>query len=107
MLTYEEAKKIGVNACIDKLGRDFVLKYRDTSCAGYGKEDDYAFCYVGVDDRMEPEKTGKGLVLDDSPDSKFPYLAMCNVWYENGKIEFLDCVLPDGAEKNICLSDGA
>lgn len=29
MLTFEEAKRVGTIACLDKLGRDFVRKYRD------------------------------------------------------------------------------
>ena len=94
MLTYEAAKKLGINACVEKLGKDFVRLHKDTSCAGYGDADDYAFCYVGVDDRPEPEWNGDEVVLDDNPSSKFPYLASCNVWYADGKIEFLDCVLP-------------
>ena len=35
MLTYESARKIGVEACIDKLGRAFVEKHRDTSSSAY------------------------------------------------------------------------
>ena len=37
MLTYEQAKKIGQEACIDRLGRDFVMKYRDTSCPAFSE----------------------------------------------------------------------
>jgi len=28
MLTFEEAKKIGIRACVDKLGYDFVKKMK-------------------------------------------------------------------------------
>ncbi len=94
MLTYEAEKKLGIDACVEKLGKDFVRLHKDTSCAGYGDADDYAFCYVGVDDRPEPEWDEAEVVLDDNPNSKFPYLASCNVWYDDGKIEFQDCVLP-------------
>ena len=31
MLTYEKAKKIGIDACIDKLGREFVMSHKDTA----------------------------------------------------------------------------
>ena len=48
MLTFEEAKKIGIKACADKLGIDFVRKYEDRSCVAYGDEEDHAFCFVGV-----------------------------------------------------------
>ncbi len=97
MLTYAQAKKIGVNACLDKLGRDFVRRYENTSCAGYGEEDEYAFCYAGVDDRTELPEENTDIILDDGKGTKFPYLASCNVWYEDGRIDFLDCVLPEAS----------
>lgn len=97
MLTYAQAKKIGVNACLDKLGRDFVKRYESTSCAGYGEEEEFAFCYVGVDDRPDPVYDSTDIILDDRNGSKFPYLVSCNVWYEDGRIDFLDCVLPAAA----------
>ena len=42
MLTFEEAKRIGITACVDKLGYDFVKKYEDTACSACGDEGDYA-----------------------------------------------------------------
>lgn len=91
MLTYEAARKIGVDACIDKLGRYFVMRYQDTSSSGFGDRGDHAFCFVGVDDRPEP-------VMKDEPvltsNGHFPYMARCNVRYSDGNIEFLDCILP-------------
>ena len=97
MLTFEEAKKVGIRACIDRLGYDFVKKYQDTSCSAYGDEGDHASCFVGVSIEPDIPWTGGPLILDDSPDAKFPYSASCNVAYEDGKITFLDCFLPDMA----------
>ena len=94
MLTFEEAKKIGTLACLDKLGREFVRKHRDTACSAYGDEDDHAFCFIGVDTEPDSPWTGGPLVLDDSPNQKFPYSASCNVAYSDGKVTFLDCSLP-------------
>ena len=94
MLTFEEAKKTGIKACIDKLGIDFVRKYEDKSCVAYGDEEDHAFCFLGVSiDTIEPW-TGGPLILDDSPEAKYPFSASCNVAYENGKVTFLECALP-------------
>ena len=94
MITYEEARKIGINACIEKLGRSYVEQYRDNSCAGYGQEDEFAFCFVGVDDQpIGQRQPGEGLTLDDSS-AKYQYMATCNVWYEDGRIEFLECNIP-------------
>ena len=101
MLTYSEAKKIGFDACVDKIGRDFVKQYESTSCVGYGDELEYAFCYVGVDDRPDPIDDSDDIILDDSEDSKFPYLVSCKVWYDDGRVEFIDYMLPDRIRKRM------
>ena len=67
MQTFEEAKRIGITACVDKLGYDFVKKYEDTACSAYGDEGDHVSCFVGVSTEPETPWTGGTLVLDDSP----------------------------------------
>lgn len=94
MLSFEEAKKIGTVACIDKLGREFVKKYRDTACSAYGDEEDHAFCFVGIDTEPDTPWDGGPLILDDAPDRRFPFSASCNVEYETGSVTFLECTLP-------------
>ncbi len=91
MFTYEEARRIGIDACIDKLGRDFVTRYRDTSSSAYGDRGDYVYCFVGVNDKPD-DNMSDGLVL--TSDGHFPYVARCTVSYVDGHIEFLECVLP-------------
>lgn len=91
MLTYEDARKIGVDACINKLGRAFVQKYRDSSTSGGGDREDHAYCYVGVDDRPAPVMKDELFLTSDNP---FPYIARCTVRYCDGHVDFLDCVLP-------------
>lgn len=96
MLTTEAARKIGINACIDKLGRDFVQAHRDSSTSAYGESEDGVFCFVGVDDApVFPEFDGT-LVLDSV--SPFPYRVSCNVALEDGSLSFLECILPSGAK---------
>ena len=95
MLTFEDAKRVGTIACLDKLGRDFVRKHRDTACSAYGNNDGYAFCFVGIDDQPDIPWDSGPIVLDDTPTGQFPYRVSCNVAYETGKITFLECVLPD------------
>lgn len=94
MLTFEEAKKIGIRACVDVLGYDFVKKHEQTACSAYGDEGDHAACFVGV--TTEPDTTWAGgpLVLDDSPESRYPYRASCNVAYADGAVTFTECVTP-------------
>lgn len=94
MLTFEEAKKIGIKACVDKLGYDFVKKHEDNACSAYGDEGDHASCFVGVSTEPDQPWTGGPLVLDDSPSAKYPYSASCNVAYADGKVTDLECVLP-------------
>lgn len=91
MITEAAARRIGLNACIDKLGRDFVLAHKDTSTSAYGRNEgeNNVFCFVGVDNRNTPY--GK-LVLDGH--SEFPYRASCNVDLETGTTSFVECVCP-------------
>ena len=95
MLTFEDAKKIGIDACAEKIGRSFIREYADTSSTGYGDAEDHAFCYIGVDNRKRNIHHDEEIVLDDSNDSKWPFIAKCNVWYNDGRIEFFDCKLPE------------
>ena len=91
MITYEKAKQIGVDACIDRLGREFVMKYRDSSSSTYGDRGDHAYCFVGVDNGKTREEYTQ-LILTSN--NKFPFYASCNVRYSDGNVDFLECVLP-------------
>ncbi|MCR4605460.1 MAG: hypothetical protein K5639_05620 [Eubacterium sp.] len=91
MLTYEKAKKIGLDACVDKLGRDFVMKHRKTSSSAYGDRGDHAYCFVGVSDVPDMDMDD-GLVLTSN--HSFPYVARCTVDYIDGEVNFLECSLP-------------
>lgn len=91
MLTFEQAKKIGLDACTDKLGRDFVRSHADATSSAYGEHDNEVYCFVGVS--TSPKKDFDGtLVL--SSDRKPAYRASCNVSLEDGKTTFIECVLP-------------
>lgn len=93
MLTFEDAKRIGLNACIEKLGREFVNKYADSTSSAYGDDGEgNAFCFVGVDNRPQKPYTG---TLTLSRREKFPYRASCKVSMSNGSTVFYDCVLPN------------
>lgn len=93
MLCFETAKKIGLNACIDKIGREFVRKYADSTATAYGEVDGCAFCFVGVDNRPQSAFDGETLTLDSQ--SQFPYRASCNVSMTDGSTRFFDCVVPN------------
>lgn len=93
MLTIDTARKIGINACIDKLGRDFVLLHKDSATSAYGESDDGVFCFVGVDDGYDSQNSDNVLVLDSR--SEFSYRASCNVSLSDGVASFIECVLPN------------
>ena len=90
MLSFDEARKIGINACIERLGREFVSKHRDNASSAFDDRIDHANCFVGVSDQPPPHMTD-GLMLTSN---KFPYMASCDVTYDTGAITFLECVLP-------------
>lgn len=95
MLTIKEAARIGIDACIDKIGREFVEKHRDNGTNAYGKneEGDGVYCYVGIDDKPYVSPYPDHVIVLDSI-THFPYFANCNVRLADGAIEFLECVVP-------------
>ena len=97
MLTCSEAKVIGRNACIQKLGVSFYEKYRASATVAYGdfSDEGVVFCYVGVDDQQMDMAPSEPLILsNEAYKNPIPFFASCNVVLENGEIIFLDCALP-------------
>ena len=100
MLSIEAARKIGINACIDKIGRDFLRKYKDSAVYAYGdgETENSVFCYVGVDDKPWVDVDPDVIVLDST--SQFPYRVSCNVCLDDGAMKFIECVLPAWHERD-------
>ena len=92
MLNVETARRIGINACIDKLGREFVKANKEYATSAYGETDEGVFCFVGVDNIYQSKNTDSLLVLDSN--SEFLYRASCNVNLYDGMFTFVECVLP-------------
>lgn len=92
MLSIEAARKIGINACIDRIGRDFVFVNKDYATSAYGENEDSVFCFVGVDDKHQAKNIEGVLILDSR--SEFPYRASCNVSLLSGATDFIECVSP-------------
>ena len=93
MLDIETAKIIGINACIDKIGREFVFKHKDFATSAFGESEYGIFCFVGIDDETTI-KNKKGLLTLDNT-SKFAYSASCHVNLLDGIPMFAECVVPD------------
>ena len=92
MLSFNEARKIGLNACVDWIGRDFVYAHRDSASSAYGEVEGGVYCFVGVDGAPRPLRDDNVLILDSV--SKFPYRASCTVDQSNGTWTFLERVRP-------------
>ena len=95
MLTVDEAKNIGIKACIEKIGYDFCREHADNATSGYSEEDGVVNCFVGVSD--EPTKQCdisevNKLVLTSG--KKWPYAARCYVSLEDGEIRFCEIRRP-------------
>jgi len=90
MLNIETARKIGINACIDRLGRDFVMARKEFASSAYGQSDDGVYCFVGVDDPHDAKNYDGALTLDSC--SVFPYRASCTVDLTDGAVHSMMCV---------------
>lgn len=88
MLTEIDARKIGIKACMDKIGYDFCIQNQDKAATAYGKDGINMFCFVGIDNN--PNQTLDADTLTLSSIKGFSYSASCNVNMENGDIEYLD-----------------
>ena len=95
MLTVDEAKKMGIRACIDKIGYNFCEKHKENSTSSYGEVDGVMKCFVGVSDQpaqdYDIEKV-EYLILTSG--KKWPYYAHCTVNMANGEIAFGECRIP-------------
>lgn len=86
MLTVEVARKVGINACIDKIGREYVLSHKDCATSAYGECADGVYCFVGVDTEYRSLNSDRVLILDGR--SRFSHSASCNVDLETGAVSF-------------------
>lgn len=77
-------KKIGMEACIEKIGRVFVDEHRDTACFSSGEvEGNALFCFLGIDLHADTRKA----CLTNEND--WDVYASCYV--RNGLVEMSDC----------------
>lgn len=95
LLSVDEAKEKGINACVDKIGRDFCRAHNDNSVSVWGDRDEYVYCFVGVNPEPGPEcDINKVDTLELVDGNNWTYYAICNVFVEDGHIEYRDCNIP-------------
>ena len=87
MLNFDAARKIGIAACIDKLGRDFVMANRGRAAFAVGRNDSDMFCFVGID--PEGRKSDSDLLVLDGG-LPFSHRVSCNVSLVDGEIKFIE-----------------
>ena len=80
-----EYKTIGMNACIEKIGKAFVEAHRESASFSTQETDNELFCFLGIDLHHFDRK----LCLSNEND--WDIYASCFV--RNGIAEFGDCKL--------------
>lgn len=81
MLPYNEVQRIGREACINAIGREFYEQYQQWSAMGGGNYRGANICYVAVSDKPLPQ---------DGAQRKWTRLARCKVNAETGQVYELE-----------------
>lgn len=81
MLTIDETRQKGLNACIDLLGREFVQQYKHQGCVAWGITENGVYCFVAVGS----PKTQQHMIMLDST-SKWLRCAECTVSLNTGDV---------------------
>ena len=77
---------IGKNACIEKIGKQFVEAHRADACFATQEMEDKLFCFLGIDLHSDERK----LCLSNEND--WDVYASCYV--QDGTVNLSDCKLP-------------
>lgn len=96
MLSYKEARKIGNNACINMLGKDFCLAHQDNGTSGYDIEphDGKMECFVCISD--QPDIVTLKEYMQREHETPFPFRCIVNVDMKTGEVEYVEYITPDG-----------
>ena len=82
-------EKIGFDACINAIGKDFAIANKDNMVYSYGKTDLGLYCFLGI---SESECQSDGLCLRSCID-EWDYYASCYV-KDNDDVVMGKCKLP-------------
>lgn len=85
MLSLTQAKSIGMQTCIDSLGRSFVKKYKDTSVTAFGVDENVLYCFLGISTNSQAFVESNSDVLTLSKND-WDYSSSCNVSLTDGTI---------------------
>ena len=97
MLTYEDARKKGIEACFRELGEDFTENRAQVfrSASAYNEKKGEIFCIVAAD--TKPHGLRQDVVIREIeglpvelPDDSYPYRVSCIISLGDGSVEFLE-----------------
>ena len=96
MLTMDDARRNGLNACAEKIGKDFLRTHQENSTMACSEMDDVVVsCFVGVDDKpAHPENIDSVTEMVLTSYRNWPYFAACKVNRADGTISFTEYKLP-------------
>lgn len=91
MLTTNAVRKIGIRACIEKIGVDLCKKHADNATSAYGEDGNIVYCFVGVIDTPPPDyDISKVTRLVLTHEKNWQYSAACEVDKVSGEVVFVD-----------------
>ena len=95
MLTADQARHVGIDACIEKIGREFVRDNADRVASVYGEHEGFVYCFVGISKELKRclESTTPNMLRLTSDNSPL-YRASCDVAIKDGSITFIETVVP-------------
>ncbi len=89
MLSVIDAKKIGIDSCIDALGREFCEEHQSNALSGYEEPiNDIMRCFVTVSDKISQEETH---IIGGE---QMPYQAFVDVNMKTGETVLIKVVTP-------------
>ena len=89
MLSVVEAKKKGIEACMDALGRDFCMEHKDNALSGYEEPiNDVMRCFVTVSDSPPNNDSHE---VGGEP---MPYQAFIDVDMKTGNTILVELIAP-------------
>jgi hypothetical protein len=68
IFTYEKLRnkrKLGFEALVNAIGKEFVNDYQDSACFSYGDTERGLFCFLGIDLHPENAKCTLSADIDD------------------------------------------
>ncbi len=97
MLSVDEAKKIGIEHCINEIGYDFCKAHEDNGTSAWGERDGFVDCFVGVSPEPAPEYDIMRIErLELTSENDWPFFARCDVYLEDGHIDLIESRIPKG-----------